>query len=273
MYDPFQDPDLPNVWPCSIRGINDLPDRNKEAVYRTLLPPWMAERFNVDPRDLTINGVRAVHIRCPRGSRAVEIELRYPPDAEDPIGYLQMVDTFNGQIQVLMVILNDPDSPRFDIDRDENGNPTYFGTVSRNIPAEIAAMKAGLAPGQVRAGLRGFRHTVPVFERFIRHMHHDIFFIEPLAYHNAIAFERYGFNYTRGLKTMQWIDREFRPGGELHAKLDGSTPFRHPDAWRTVRGRSWAIHDGILGYPFQGFQMYKRIGRHAGISTFPDAVW
>ncbi|MEM6529193.1 MAG: hypothetical protein AAF653_12925, partial [Chloroflexota bacterium] len=158
-------------------------------------------------------------------------------------------------------------------DVDHNGNPTSFGTASRNIPAEIAAMQAGLAPGQVRSGLRVFSQLVPPFEAFIERMGHDMFLIEPLAYHNAVVFERYGFSYVRGLREMKQIHQQFQPGGALHAKLTADNPFRLPDAWRTVRQRSWAIHDGILGHPFTGFQMYKRIGHHAGVQTFPDYEW
>ena len=104
-------------------------------------------------------------------------------------------------------------------------------------------------------------------------MGHDLFLIEPLAYHNAIVFERYGFNYIRGLKEMTKIHQGFQPGQHLYQRLNPDNPFRQPDAWKTVRGRSWAIHDGILGYPFSGFQMYKRIDIDAQVNTFPDAEW
>jgi hypothetical protein len=134
-------------------------------------------------------------------------------------------------------------------------------------------MQAGLAPGQIRVGLRIFRMAVPLFEAFVARMGHDMFLIEPFAYHNAVTFERYGFNYSQGRREMEWIHRELQPGGELNRKLDGSTPFRPPEAWKTVRGRAWAIHDGILGHAFTGFQMYKRIGVHAGVNTFPDSRW
>ncbi len=136
-------------------------------------------------------------------------------------------------------------------------------------------MNAGLAPGQVRKGLRAFKDSVPIFEQFVRNMGHDMFLIEPLAYHNAIVFERYGFNYLRGRKDMIEINDEFQPDGALHRKLRESegNVFRQADAWQTISGRSWAIHDGILGHPFTGFQMYKRVGIHAGIETFPNATW
>jgi hypothetical protein len=72
---------------------------------------------------------------------------------------------------------------------------------------------------------------------------------------------------------MKLLHAGFLPGGTLHARLDGSTLFRQPEAWQTVTGRSWAIHDGISDVPFAGIQMYKRIGQDAGIETFPNASW
>jgi hypothetical protein len=42
-----------------------------------------------------------------------------------------------------------------------------------------------------------------------------------------------------------------------------------------VRSRSWAIHDGILGEPWPTLdvKMFKRVGQHAGVCTFPGAVY
>lgn len=250
-----------------------MPAAQKHAIYRTLLAPWLYSRFRIDPQTLTQDGQPVVSMNCPAGSRAMEMSVWHKPGAEDPVMYINMVDTFNNQLLVLLVVINDPDSPRFPIDRHADGMPTFLGTRGRNILAEVAALQAGLAPGQVRAGLRSGRSAVPIFEQFVHNMGHDLFLVEPLAYHNAINFERYGFNYLSGRQEMERINSEFQPGGELHRRLDGSTPFRRPDAWRTVRGRSWAIHDGILGRPFTGFHMYKRVGVHAGVNTFPDAVW
>lgn len=254
---------LPDIWPSSIRGINDLPLEQKRAIYRTLVPDWVFPRFSISEDDVIMH--------CPSGSRAMEITVA-APNSQDPILYLNMADSFLNQLMVLLVVMNDPESDRFYIDVMPDGSQTYLGTSSRNISEEIRAMEMGLSPGQVHQGLRGFRNSVPIFENFIDQMHHDLFLIEPLSYHNAIIFERYGFGYTVGRKEMERIHREFQPGGDLHRLLDG-TPFRHPEAWRSIRGRSWAIHDGILGHPFTGFHMYKRIYNNAGISTFPDAVW
>lgn len=260
-------------WPGSIREINKLPEAEKEAVYATLLPDWIFRDYHIDPETFAYAGHRVVQFRCPSGSRALELIVRRRATDADPMLYLNMADTFNNQLLVLLIVVNDPYAPRFNTDIDEHGNRTQFGTSGRNIPAEVAAMKAGLAPGQIRRGMRVFKQAVPIFEDFVRNMGHDMFLIEPLAYHNAIVFERYGFAYVRGYREMMEIDKRFHLGGELHRKLDGTTPFRNPQFWKTVRGRSWAIHDGILDHPFTGFQMYKRIGKHAGINTFPDADW
>jgi hypothetical protein len=259
--------------PSSIREINGLPEIEKRAIYATLLPHWLFTNYGIDYEKLLSEGSPLVRFRYPNGSRALEIVVRRQKTDTDPMLYLNMADTFNNQLLVLLVVVNDPDATRFNVDVDENGNPTHLGTTGRNLAAETAAMKAGLAPGQIRQGLRSFKQTVPLFEEFVHKMSHDMFLIEPLAYHNAITFERYGFNYMRGYQEMVRIDREFREHGELHQKLSQDRVFRPLDAWRSVRGRSWAIHDGILGHPFTGFQMYKRIGINAGINTFPDAAW
>jgi hypothetical protein len=265
----------PPAWPPSIREINSLPDEEKHAIYKTLLPDWLYSDYGIDRNSLRLadDDNPIVTFRCPQGSRAMEISVKRRAMDIDPMLYLNMTDTFNNQLLVLLVVVNDPDAPRFNTDIDQDGNPTQFGTVSRNVIAEEAAMKAGLAPGQVRKGLRAFRQSVPDFEAFVEKMSHDVFFIEPLSYANAIVFERYGFNYLQGHKEMERIHDQFQPGGELHNKLTPDNPFRQPDAWKKIRGRAWAIHDGILGHPFTGFQMYKRLGVHAGVNTFPDAEW
>jgi hypothetical protein len=257
----------------SIHQINALPQAVKHALYRSLIP----ERILTEP-DLTrqtLDGDRPLSIKvgCPESSLAVEIDVRHPCDPRDPMLYVQMADTANGQIEVLLMVANDPWAPRFDVDVDWEGEATKFGTLARNVQAEVLAMRAGLAPGQVRRGLRLSREVIPVMERFTIGLGKDRFFIQPLAYHNAILFERYGFAYVIGQARMQQIHRGFLPGGELFKCLDGSTPFRMPGAERSIRGRSWAIHDGILGEPWPETRMYKCVGRHAGVCTFPNAVY
>lgn len=261
------------LFPHTIREINDLSADRKQAIYCQLIPDWVFQRYEIDPISLDRHGEQLVDIHAPPGSRAMEISVYHKHGATDPLVYLNMVDTFSQQLMVLLVMINDPESPRFHVDVDENGDDTQFGTRNRNIREEIRAMEAGLAPGQVRMGLRAFKSTVPLFEAFVRRMSHDLFMIEPLSYHNAVVFERYGFAYIYGLREMQAIHEGFLPGGIYYEMLDGSTPFRQPEFASTIRGRSWAIHDGILGHPFSSFQMYKRVGHDSKVSTFPSGRW
>jgi hypothetical protein len=259
---------------CSIRGINDLQGDMSEAIYRTLIPDSLLAQYQIDLHTLCdAAGNRLVEFTCPRGVGTVELKVWHQAGARDPLLYLQLADTINNQLSVLLFVANDPDSPRFDVDRDPSGQRTQFGTVYRNIEAEVAAMHAGLAPGQVRRGLKLTRKLMPIFEAFVSRLGHQIFFMEPLAYHAALLFERYGCAYSQGRAKMEWINREFGPYGELTQRLDGSTPFRQPSAQFTIRGRSWAIHDGILGEHFSGMRMYKRVSIDAGIRTFPEAAW
>jgi acetoin utilization protein AcuC len=92
-----------------------------------------------------------------------------------------------------------------------------------------------------------------------------------------LHYERHGCDYFIGRDRMDQIHAGFQPGGALCGRLDGSTPFRRPGFAQTVRGRSWAIHDGVLGEPFgqgpTGVKMYRVPGRAAGVTTFPDAVY
>jgi hypothetical protein len=258
----------------SLAVLNNLPDAERFTAYRTLLPDEILTRFGLDPARMSCDELKEhIVVETTPGSGSAVIKFYHRPNAADSTLYMQLTDTTNNQIVVLLLVINDPDSPRFDVDLNWDGGRTKFGTQSRNLEAELAAMQAGLAPGQVRRGLRMSRTLLGNFEDFIGRLYHEMFFLEPLAYHTAVLFERYGCAYSQGQRLMNDIHQQFQPGGALFARLDGSTPFRAPGAEKTVRGRSWAIHDGILGEPFTEVHMYKHIGKHAGVCTFSDAVW
>lgn len=258
----------------SIHAINQLPLETKERVYRRLIPDKLFTRFSIDPETfLNTHQEKVVDFITPRQAGFAIIEMRRHPDDKDCVFFLEMADTPLSKIEITFLIVNDPDSPRFDIDRDEKGRRTKFGTAHRNPDEEIRAMHFGLAPGQIRKGLGVMNEFMPGLIDFVSQMGQDMFLVEPLAYHNAIAFERFGFNYLRGQKIMDYIQKEFQPGGELFKRLDGSTPFRQPGSEKTVRGRSWAIHDGIMDEPWRDVEMYRSIEKPARISTFPDGVF
>jgi hypothetical protein len=261
------------MGPSTISGINRLPEEEKRAIYARIIPTALLQRFSLPENLASANGQDLLVLDCPAGSSTAAMSLYHQHGFQDPILYGQITDTLNGQFHILLYILNDPDSPRFDVDRMPDGSRTNFGIMQRNLVAEQAAMEAGLAPGQVRHGLRLLAQAIQTFENFVAGFHHELHFAEPLYYHNAILFERYGFAYQQGRRKMERIQAGFEPGGDLLPLLDGSTPFRRPEAAGSIRLRSWAIHDGILGEPFTNVTMYKHVGRQAGLSTAGQVIW
>lgn len=263
-----------NLAPSTISAINQLPAAEKRAIYNRLVPAPLIEMFNLPADFYDADGHDLMNLNCPASSPIAETRLYHIWGARDPILYGQITDTLNGQIHVMLYVINDPTSPRFDVDRTPEGETTEFGVLRRNIEAEIAAMQFGLAPGQIRRGLRIMPVAIKTFEDFSAFLGHDRYFAEPLFYHNAVILERAGFAYVQGRRKMQAIDAGFAPGGELRKKLDGSSPFRQPEAAGSIRLRSWAIHDGVIDEQFTNITMYKIVGKDAGISTTAaDISW
>lgn len=258
--------------PYTIGGINLLPEEQKHKIYCDLIPRELIERFNLPRSFVDPTGRSLIQSKWAAGNPSMELALFHQADFPDPILYGHLTDTVNGQIHVLLYVLNDPNSVRFDVDRMPDGRPTQFGTTMRNLEAEKAALEAGLAPGQVRHGLRLLSPAIIAFENFVESLGHDMYFVEPLYYHNAVIFERYGFAYQQGRKLMESIQAGFSEGGDLVKRLDGSA-FRPALAQNSIRLRSWAIHDGLLGEPFTNLTMYKRVGKHAGVSTTANTRW
>ncbi len=260
--------------PASIGGINRLPEAEKRLIYLRAVPFALLKRFGLSPYLVDAQGRPLFDLKAPTGASTVELSVYHRYGFPDPVLYAHLGDSLSGQLHILLYIINDPDAPRFDVDRMPDGRPTRFGVLARNLEAEQAAMEAGLAPGQIRRGLRMLPHAITTFENFAAAMGQRIYFVEPLYYHNAVLFERYGFGYQKGRMFMERIARGFAPGGDLRARLDGSTPFRRPEAADSIRLRSWAIHDGILGVQFTGVTMYKRVGQSSNARTCPpDVPW
>ena len=258
------------MQPSTIGGINKLPENEKRAIYAGYIPKELIQRFSLS--NLT-NNENLLKFRFAPVSSDVEMMVYHQKDFPDPILYAHLADSMNGQIYVLLYILNDPASPRFNVDKMPDGKPTQFGIRIRNIEAEKAALQAGLSPGQIRHGLRSLQHALKAFEEFMSRLGHEMYYMEPLYYHNAIIFERYGFSYQLGRRQMNEIQAGFGKGGEFLQRLDESNPFRSHKAANSIRLRSWAIHDGILGMPFTNVTMYKRVGIAANINTAPDCSW
>ncbi len=261
-------------WPpASIAGINRLPEEVKQRIYAHFIPQELLTRFDIPPDFRDAQGQPLLSLVCPPGSSVMELSLFHAFGFPDPILYGQITDTLTGRLHVMLYVVNDPEAPRFDVDRMPDGSPTRFGILQRNIPAEIAALQAGLAPGQIRRGLRLLTNIIETFDTFVTLLGHERFYAEPLYYHNAVLLEKHGFAYQAGRKRMEEIERGFAPDGVLTARLDGSTPFRMPHAVEHIRLRSWAIHDGLLGEMFTNVTMYRVVGKDAGVRTTGDINW
>ena len=111
---------------------------------------------------------KAARFFCPQGDRTALIEVK-PPETEDPIFSFQLTDAADfTQVEWDFLVVNDPASPKFNTNVDEEGRDTFFGWASRNIAEEVRAMEAGLYPGQIRKGLGVTRELVFTLDFFSR---------------------------------------------------------------------------------------------------------
>jgi hypothetical protein len=252
----------------SLRELCQLPLAEQIKAFRPLIPTALLTNYEIDEQTLRDrHGEPALRLSSSVSMAMVELTLWRQRADQDPALLLHFGETANGQIQIYLVVVNNLDAERFNIDYDSEGRPTLLGVVGRNLAEEARAMHAGLAPGQVRAGLGVMGHRLlPRLEKMLTEWGKQYLFAQPLAYHNAILLEHWGFFYLTGQRFMEDLDRRFKEG-DLRARLDGST-FRPADAWMTARGRSWAIHDGIMDEPWPELHMARRIGHSSQVSTF-----
>jgi len=254
----------------SLREVCQLPLAEQIKAFRPLIPTALLTNYEIDEQTLRDrHGEPALRLSSSVSMAMVELTLWRQRADQDPALLLNFGETANGQMQIYLVVVNNLDAERFNIDYDSEGRPTLLGIVGRNLAEEARAMHAGLAPGQVRAGLGVIGHRLlPRLEQMLTDWGKQYMFAQPLAYHNAILLERWGFSYLTGQRFMEELNRRFIEG-DLRARLDGST-FRPADAWMTARGRSWAIHDGILDEPWPELHMARRIGHPNQVNTFPN---
>jgi hypothetical protein len=266
-----------------IHRINQMTPSEKEGLYRLLIPPSLFRRFRINPLNFTDSeGRKLVRFYCPEREETVMAEIKRSPEDRDPVFSIQVSDGNDyTQLNWDFLIVNDPDGERFHIDVDQKGRDTLWGRALRNVEEEEKALRAGLAPGQVRRGLGLTREIIAGLEHFARLLDIKTIALEALFYHNAIVYERCGFSYFEGLKRMQRIHQAFQGGGDLFKKLNGDSPFRQPGFETTVRGRSWSIHDGVISEIDDGIleegwfspKMYLMVGKPREVSTFPGAVY
>ncbi len=263
----------------SIARLNRLPKEERNRIYLQLVPPSLLERFQIDHKTLMNQfGERVVTGIFPLDDNFACIEVKYRSGDKDCIFSCQIsLESFMESLHLDFLIINDPFSRRFSVDVDECGRETLLGARSRNIPEEIKALDAGLGPGMVRKGLRLMKEFSNCMEGFMAPLGLKNITTEAFYYHNAILWEKYGFTYFRGGKMMEKIHKEFQPERLLYERLDDSTPFRKKGMEQTVRGRSWAIYDGVFVDAFdeewESPMMYKTLAKDFEVNTFPGQIY
>jgi hypothetical protein len=260
----------------SILGLNALPLGVRDQLYLRLIPDELLARLGLDQRRVAAGG-HLLRVSAGEDKPWARVELRAREQDPDPMLLVDVSTSPFGVPELSLVQINDPDAPRYGIDRDDDGHDTLLGTASRNLREEARALTDGLAPGQVRRGLRMLGRVLECMDAFCRLLGADFYLVEPLFYHSALLYERHGCDYFMGRDRMEQIQAGFQPGGALWPRLDDATPFRRRGFEASIRGRSWAIHDGVLGAPFSdgeaGVKMFRVPGRHAGVSTFPGGAY
>jgi hypothetical protein len=263
----------------SIAKLNRLPKDERDRIYLELVPRSIFEKFEIDPKTLQNKyGERVVRGIFPPDENFGCIEVQHRAGDKDCIFSCQVsLVSFMESLNLDFLIINDPLSERFNVDVDEQGRDTLYGTRSRNLPEERRAMEAGLAPGMVRQGLHLLNEFTQRLDIFLESLGLKSITTKAFFYHNAISWEKYGFTYFRGKKIMEKIHKEFQPGGLLYEELKDANPFRRKGMEKTIRGRSWAIYDGICEDVFdeewENPIMYKIQGKDFKVNTFPDQIY
>ncbi len=264
-----------------IRMINNLSRHQKEGLYRNLIPASIFHRININPLNFhDSKGANVVRFFCPGGDSACLVEIK-ARDMDEPVYSIQVSDSMDlTMMDWDFLIINDPQSAHYATNLDEKGRDTLFGWASRNLAEEQKAMDAGYFPGQTRKGMGCTREVIRHLDFFCRILGIKSVRLEALFYHNAVTYERMGYSYFKGYKMMKRINELFEPGHILYKRLNDSSPFRKREFAGSVRGRSWAIHDGILNdieddILSEGWMspvMYRMLEKPRAMITFSEST-
>src|SRR5262245_46887506 len=106
--------------PSTIGTINQLPEAEKRAIYSRYIPQELLTRFAIPPLDSQA-AADLLQFRFKSGTSDTEVSLFHQQGFPDPVLYGHLTDTLNGQLHILLYVLNDPESPRYDVDKMPDG--------------------------------------------------------------------------------------------------------------------------------------------------------
>ncbi len=170
-----------------------------EPIYARYIPKELIQKFNL-PELTRIREL--LQFRFAEGSSDVEMRLYHQAGFQDPVLYAHLTDTLNGQIHVLLYILNDPNAPRFNVDKMPDGSPTRSGPLSDTSKQREPRWKTGFT-GRFAVDYdycsllpRHSRSSSPASVT-------KCISSNRLYKRNAVIFERYGFAYQWGRRQME----------------------------------------------------------------------
>ena len=99
--------------PFTIRQLNNLPENVKQRLYRGLIPPALLTRFGIDPIQWTnASKEQRVFLKAEENNEKVLITAQSSPDSADEFFALELSDNSLNGIELNLLVLNDPATPR-----------------------------------------------------------------------------------------------------------------------------------------------------------------
>lgn len=113
------------LTPVSIRDINNLPENARRRIYRNVIPPQLIARFDIDPISWQGPvGEPRIRLIAEPDSGSMHLGAQLSTDSSDEFFTVELHDNGINGIDLNLLQLNDPNSSRFNIDYDDDGNPT-----------------------------------------------------------------------------------------------------------------------------------------------------
>ncbi len=239
--------------------INVLPSRVREEIYLRLVPDRLLAVVCLDRHDA--DGQRGhvpVRIAAPDGAAWARVELRAKPDDRDPA---LLLDIGHVGVRRARAVAR--------ADQRSVGRRALPSTATRTVSTPCSAPSAatrsrsgapwppGSPPARCDPGSACWGRCWSRWTTFAGSSGRSSTSWSRSSITRPSSTSDAAAATSSGASAWRQIHQGFQPGGDLHRRLDDSSPFRRRGLERTARGRSWAIHDGVLDDPWQGVKMFR----------------
>ena len=222
--------------------------RSRRRSTRGWCPTSCFDRFGIDPATLCDrDGARLVRVTAPADKPWARVEVRSSAEDRDPALLVDVEMSPLSVPELAFVQITDP-AGRALRDRPRPGRARHAlrHRVAQRGGGGAARCRTASPPARCGGACGCSRGCSTRWRASARLIGKEIYLIEPLFYHSAILYERRGCGYLMGRDVMEEIHAGFSRGRvAAHGARRLLADFRAPEAARTVRGRSWALHDGV----------------------------